>query len=220
MFWEILDEPRRVLLRDLVEKTQVEESYLAGGTALALQIGHRESYDFDWFTPVEFDPHQVVRQLEEIGETMVSDMKRGTLHAIVRGMRVTWLWYPNPLLEPLLEMPSFPEMKMASLLDIGLMKWSAISGRGAMRDFVDLYMICEQGYPLTRMKALLADKYPKAKINYYHMVKSLSYFEDAENDLLPKMLIAVDWQQVKDYYRQQQKILMDELMNDGTLLLR
>ncbi|MEW6624766.1 MAG: nucleotidyl transferase AbiEii/AbiGii toxin family protein [Bacillota bacterium] len=211
MFWEILDKPRQVLLKKLVNNMKVPESYLAGGTALALMIGHRESYDFDWFTPKEFDPEYVYRDLSNIDNSMVTDMKRGTLHALVNGIRVTWLWYPNPLLKPLLDDEQVAGLKMASLLDIGMMKWSAISGRGAMRDFIDLYMICQKGYSMIDMLGLLPAKYPNTNINYYHMVKSLSYFEDAENDLMPKMLIPLKWEDVKDFFLRTQRDLLGKV---------
>jgi hypothetical protein len=214
VFWEILDKPRQVLLSRLVSEMDVPESYLAGGTALALMIGHRDSYDFDWFTPKEFDPEDVYRSLSRLGDSMITDMKKGTLHALVDGIRVTWLWYPNPLLEPLIHEDEVRGLKMASLLDIGLMKWSAISGRGAMRDFVDLYMICQKGYGLKEMLGLFSEKYPNANINYYHMVKSLSYFEDAENDLMPRMLIPIKWDQVKDFFLAEQKELLDRVRLD------
>jgi hypothetical protein len=208
VFWEILDKPRQVLLRKLVKEIEMSNSYLAGGTALALLIGHRVSYDFDWFTPAEFDPENVYRNLSKFGDCMVTDMKKGTLHALVDGIRVTWLWYPNPLLKPLIENDDFVKgLKVASLLDIGVMKWSAISGRGAMRDFIDLFMICQKGYGLKEMLNLFPQKYPNANINYYHMVKSLSYFEDAENDPLPRMLIPLKWEEVKEYFLKEQKEL-------------
>ncbi len=209
MFWEILDKPRQVLLNKLVAEMEVPESYLAGGTALGLMIGHRDSYDFDWFTPKEFNPEDVFRSLSRLGNSMITDMKRGTLHALVDDIRVTWLWYPNPLLKPFINENTIKGLKIASLLDIGLMKWSAISGRGAMRDFIDLYMICHKGHGLKEMLELLPRKYPNANINYYHMVKSLSYFEDAENDLLPKMLTSVKWNEVKGFFLNEQKELLD-----------
>ncbi len=211
MFWEILDQPRQLLLKRLVTEINVPESYLAGGTALALMIGHRDSYDFDWFTPKEFDPEDVYRSLSKLGDSMITDMKKGTLHALVDGIRVTWLWYPNPLLKPLIHGEEVKELKIASLLDIGLMKWSAISGRGAMRERVDLYMICQNGYSIKSMLDYLPKKYPEANINYYHMVKSLSYFEDAENDLKPRMLQPLNWDEVKTYFLEVQKDLLGRI---------
>jgi len=205
VFWSVVGERRKALLKKITAKMPVEDSYLAGGTALALQLGHRESHDFDWFTAREFDPEKVAEKLSCVGEITVSEMARGSLHCFLDKARVTWLFYPNPLLEPLLEVEEMPGLSLASLPDIGLMKWSAISSRGARRDFIDLYYICREGYRLTDLYNLLPRKFPHAEINYYHLVKSLSYFADAEKDATPRMHASMSWQAVKEFFLQEQK---------------
>jgi hypothetical protein len=208
VFWSTLDRPRQILLRKIVENTPVPNSYLAGGTGLALMFGHRESVDFDWFTPNQFDNEDLYRRLAQIGKVMITETKKGTFHGFVDDIQVTWLWYPNPLIEPLVKVKDMPGLSLASVMDIGLMKWVAVSQRGARKDFIDLYMICQKGINLESMLAFLPEKYPEAKINYYHMIKSLSYFEDAEREIMPIMKIDIDWEKIKDYFLQVQKKLL------------
>lgn len=102
MFWNTLDRPRKILLTRLAANIPVSASYLTGGTALALILGHRKSIDFDWFTPNEFEPGILLRDLSVLGKVKVAETKKGTFHGFIDGIRVTWLMYPNPLLNPLI----------------------------------------------------------------------------------------------------------------------
>lgn len=125
---------------------------------------------------------------------------------------VTWLYYPNPLLEANVAVEELPNFYMSSLLDIGLMKWAAISHRGARRDFIDLYCICRRGYDLQELFFRLDQKFPGAEINHYHMVKSLSYFVDAEREAHPQMISEVNWEKVKAFFIEEQKTLLKKLL--------
>lgn len=213
MFLHILDEPRTTLLKKILVDLPVPNSYLAGGTALALLLGHRESMDFDWFTPTMFDAEEVRRKLSAIGQLQVSETKKGTFHGFVDGIQVTWLHYPNPLLDHNVELCDFPNLKLASLLDIAIMKWAAISDRGSRKDFIDLYFICQTGLTLQSLVPLLAKKYQAVNINYYHMIKSLSYFDDAEMEAWPVMHQPVEWEDIKAFFMREQKQLLCNLFN-------
>lgn len=208
--WETLGSERKAFLKRLLSNMPVPGSYLAGGTALALILGHRESLDFDWFSPEDFDPAELLHRLSKLGTVMVSDMQKGTFHGILDGVRLTWLHYPNPLLADLIQTEEMPGLKLASLLDMGLMKWVAISQRGARKDFIDLYMICNREHGLDRMVEHLPQKYPGVELNFYHMIKSLSYFDDAEREPLPRMHIQLPWYEIKSYFLREQKKLLQE----------
>ncbi len=212
MFWDILDQPRQLLLKKLSGDLPIPGSYLAGGTALALLIGHRYSVDLDWFSPQDFDPGKLGSQLKRFGEVRIAETSSGTFHGWVDDIQVTWLRYPNPLLEPLVESEDSPGLKLASLVDIGLMKWAAVSDRGARKDFFDLYALEKRGVTAERLYPLLVVKYPNANINYYHMIKSLAYFDDAEREAMPVMLEEADWEAVKVYFRRVQAKLLKEKM--------
>lgn len=208
MFWKTLDRSRKDFLAKLAANMPVPGSYLAGGTALALILGHRKSIDFDWFTPNEFDPGILLRDLTALGKVKVAETKRGTFHGFIDGIRVTWLHYPNPLLKPLIAVGDIPGLRLASLTDIAVMKWTAVGQRGARRDFIDLYCIHRHGCNLEGLLALLPEKYPETDINYYHMIKSLSYFDDAERETMPVMMEEIEWPAVKEYFLGVQKKLL------------
>ncbi len=212
MYWSVLDEKRITLLKKILKNIPLAESYLAGGTALALMLGHRVSYDFDWFAPVSFDPEDVSRTLSHAGKIVITETTRGSFHGFVDGIQVTWLFYPNPLLFDKVMVKELPNFYLSSLPDIGLMKWAAISHRGARRDFIDLYYICRQGYELKKLFLLLDKKFPGAEINHYHMVKSLSYFFDAEREAHPQMIKEVSWKTVKAFFIEEQKKLLTKLL--------
>jgi hypothetical protein len=212
MFLDILGEPRSRLLRKVLADPPVPNAYLAGGTALALILGHRESVDFGWFSPAMFDAEAVAERLSQLGQLHISETKKGTFHGFVNDIQVTWLYYPNPLLEEFITSPEIPGLYLASLVDIAVMKWSALSSRGSRKDFIDLYFIAQAGLEIQSLVPLLAKKFPDSNINYYHMIKSLSYFDDAEHEAWPVMHKSVQWEEVKAFFRQQQKLLLDKCL--------
>jgi len=211
VFWDVLNRPRQDLLAKIVENMPVPKSYLAGGTALALILGHRKSIDFDWFSPEDFDPEQLYKGLSLLGRIRIAETRQGTFHGFINDIRVTWLYYPNPLLEPPIVVEDMPGFRLASLKDIAVMKWAAISSRGARKDFIDLYSICRKGYDLEEVLSVLPQKYPGADINLYHMIKSLSYFDDAEREVMPLMLEDISWQSVKEYFLAGQRRLINKV---------
>jgi hypothetical protein len=87
--------------------------------------------------------------------------------------------------------------------DIALMKIAAIAGRGSRKDFIDLYAILRHGHSLQALFDLLHTKYAKRRGNAYHLLKSLSYFEDAEREPLPRMLEPFDWNECKNFFLRQ-----------------
>jgi len=140
---------------------------------------------------------------------MITEAKPNTFHGIFNGVQVTWLYYPRPLLDPLVVPADMPNLKISSLLDIGLMKLIAASQRGAKKDFIDLYALEQHGISVSFLISRLSDKYPGSSINYYHIVKSLVFFEDADQEPMPRMLKSIVWNEVKEHFIRLQKPLLD-----------
>ena len=92
------------------------------------------------------------------------------------------------------------------------MKFTAIAGRGTKKDFIDLYWIGQNIISLEKLFSFFDKKYGKT-YNQYHILKSLTYFEDAEKDKKPKMLKPVKWEEVKNYFLKEEKILFDKFYN-------
>ncbi len=211
MHWEVIDKNRYDILEKIVQKVSLKRYYLAGGTALALQTGIRESFDFDFFVQTEFDENLLIQELEEIGEIEVTVCRRGTVHAILNGVQITFLHFENNLVEDKVTTEDLQGLYLASIKDIAIMKLIAISQRGTKKDFFDLYFICNNfDITIKDILDLLDKKYDKNKINYLHIIQSLAYFEDAEDENLPKVFIDYNWETIKNYYIKEQEKIYNE----------
>jgi hypothetical protein len=182
--------------------------YLAGGTAVAVHLGHRQSVDLDWFTEQRLDePMRLAKELEAQGvDLQVDSVTRGMLHAEADGVRVSFLEFVYPSLVPPFEWPSF-NCHVASLDDLAAMKLLAVAQRGTKKDFLDVYALGMHGLSLTDMLAYYQKKFSTrdiARVTY-----SLSYFDDADPDPMPTMLADVDWDQVKETIRAWVKSMPD-----------
>lgn len=169
------------------------EFYLAGGTALALQLGHRRSVDFDFFVEGEFRPRDVALRLRALGRFEPWTEAANTLHGLLDGIRVSFLGYRYPLLEPLVQEGC---LRLASARDIACMKLSAVASRAAKKDFIDLFFLSK----LIPLGEMLRDYHAKDVIEGlgdYQLLKSLTYFSEAENDPAPQMLVPAVWDEVK-----------------------
>lgn len=180
-----------------VAKTGVlSDFYLAGGTGLALQLGHRMSVDLDLFTERHFEPRTVRDALRHSGGFRVDQIAAGTLHAEVGGVQLTFLRYEYPLL---FEATRFKELMVASARDIACMKLEALSSRGSRRDFVDLYFVLQR-FPLRELLDWFERKYAAAAPNQVHLAKAMTYFADAEKEPMPRMLLPADWGQIRKFF--------------------
>ena len=173
--------------------------YLAGGTALALQAGHRSSVDLDFFTTEsDFSAGALVANFSK-GLWDTDIMREGTLYGKFRGAKVSFIAYPFFIpREPYLIQDC---VKMVMPSDIAVMKIVAVSQRGKRRDFVDLYWLCHNGFSLVDLIKRLPDQYPGVAHDYHHIVKALTYFTDAESDPMPNTNFKVNWPQVKKFFQ-------------------
>lgn len=177
-----------------------EEAYLAGGTAIALYLGHRYSYDLDFFTPKKFNAGELRRYLRKnIPQFRVEREAAGTILGFIGDFRFSIFFYDYPLLfKPF----PFLSIRIADLRDLAAMKIDAISDRGKKRDFVDLYFLLQKG-SITLYEALIfyEQKYKKLSQNITHIIKSLTYFEDAEEELhMPDMIEKATWNEVRKFF--------------------
>lgn len=167
--------------------------YLAGGTALALLLGHRRSEDLDFFTQAKELPRNLTFGLRSLGEVSVVRGEAQTLEAVLQDVRVSFLSYPYPLIRPLVP---FEGVMLADAADIAAMKLSAAANRGAKKDFFDLSVLMRT-YPLEDMLAFFEEKFAGTNYNRLHLLKSVAFFDDAEGDPDPVMLEPVSWDEVK-----------------------
>lgn len=200
MYWNIIDEQRYKLLKNITETISIPNYYMIGGTALSLQLGLRLSYDFDFCVPEQFNNEVLLQELKILGKIEVKQNQKGTCDIILNGVQVSFFYYPNMLINDLISTDDMPKLKMASILDIALMKLVAIGGRGAKKDFFDLYNILNKcNITVEQLAKGLIQKFGK-NINYVNMIMGLSYFEDAEQGILPKTFVGYDWEEIKRFF--------------------
>lgn len=184
------------ILTLLGRQQSLDSFYLAGGTALALYFGHRRSADLDFFTDRSFDEERLVSSLQSRARISVVGKDRQTVHLHVDGVKVSLFGYAYPVL---FSCSSLSGIEVADPRDIACMKISAIASRGTRRDFVDVYVAAQQ-YGLDELLRLFRRKYAAANYNLVHLLKSLTYFADAEREPQPDLLLTLTWDQVKHFF--------------------
>lgn len=168
--------------------------YLAGGTALALQMGHRQSEDLDFFTESEFLPSHITERLQKIGNLSVTQEEPRTIHTVLDDVKISFISFPYSLSFSLIPCDG---ILLADERDIAAMKLSAIAGRGAKKDFIDLFVLMQK-YPLETLIGFFETLFAGKQYNRMHVLKSIVYFDDAEHDPDPIMLVEISWDEVKD----------------------
>jgi hypothetical protein len=197
MHVEILRRDQEAVLNEIGSVATENGFYLAGGTALALHLGHRRSEDFDWFTETSIeDPKVLETNLRKWGLSLTAQqVSPGTLHGVINDVHVSFLEYRYPLLKVAVEWPDF-HCRLADVADICCMKLAAIAHRGARKDFLDIYSIANATrWSLPQMLDLYQEKYNTDDVA--SVVYGLSYFQDAEEDEAPEMLHSISWIEVK-----------------------
>jgi predicted nucleotidyltransferase component of viral defense system len=190
-------------LKLLSSQTFVDQYYLAGGTAVALHYGHRRSYDLDFFSVNPIEPQPLLNHLTSLGKLEVKQNDAGTFNGQLNQTKLSFFAYLHPLLEPVLD---FEGIRIASIPDLAAMKLEAISSRGTKRDFIDAYFIA-QDKTLFSMFDWFNRRYQDQNVSQTHVLKSLTYFIDAESDPMPDMVKTLDWSSVKSFFQTEVKRL-------------
>ena len=198
MFEKTLVKGAKDALALLGQGDLLSNSYLAGGTALALQLGHRVSVDFDFFTTDDFTPRIISQELSKLGQFKEIQADKGSVFGDFKGVKFSLFTYQYPIVFPLLK---YLDLRIADIRDIAAMKIDAISSRGLKRDFVDMFFICQSGHSLNDVMGFYQKKYGKLAFNFIHIQKSLVFFGDADPEEMPKMLKLVRWKEInKEFF--------------------
>jgi len=205
----ILPAKTKNLFNKLRAKKFISRFYLAGGTAVALHYQHRHSQDLDFFTTIDFRTSVLKKNLSALGKIKVFKQEQGTLIGEMGGTKISFFILSEKLLRPT---TNIGEIRIAHPLDLALMKIMAVSDRGTKRDFFDLYVLCHNLIPLRQLFSYLPKKYGRWNYNLNHIIRSLSYFADAEKDPRPRMLIDLSWKEVKDFFKEETKNITKSLL--------
>ncbi len=189
---------------------EIKDAYLAGGTALALQLGHRISVDLDFFTQHLFNEEILSAKLSSLPEFTQDATAKWTILGKINQTKFSMFYYKYPLITPFVK---FENIFLAGLQDIAAMKIHSLEGRGTRRDFIDVFFLSKH-FTLDQMLDYYQQKYSVLADHLYPIIRSLDYFEDAEQESqMPRMLATVDWEEVKTFFRQETRRLASEKLN-------
>lgn len=176
--------------------------YLAGGTALALQLGHRRSQDLDFYTPKHFQSKNLLNKLEEVIRSKATrySLASNMLFIRILGVDLSFVWYEYPLIKPKVKMDS---IDLASKEDIGGMKILAIIQRATKRDYIDTYFLIKE-FGLEKLLGFAKAKY--TEFNPYLALRALRYFVDVEKRKEKRGRLCIysriTWPEIKEFLAQ------------------
>ena len=204
MDWQekVLDRSGHDSARRLAEAAGAD-FYLAGGTALALRLGHRISLDLDLFSAgcrlAQADRLALKEKLELSGPLGILEEKDGTCHLRLDKTPASLFYYPYKLLFP----PAvWNGLKIASIEDIAAMKLSAVVSRGSKKDFIDLFYVFRL-YKAADIFGWAERKFSDHPEFTMQAAKALVYFDDAEKEPAPRLLKPAPWREIKTYFEKE-----------------
>ncbi len=175
MFTEVLSSRQRKLL-PLIGQFR-RSFYLVGGTAIAFQVGHRRSLDFDLFTGQALRPAAIRRQIvarEQIERVLVDMVDELTV--VVRGVRLSFVVYPFAVSSRVLDrlLPAMPDLP-----SLGAMKAYALGRRSKWKDYVDLFFLLRDHVTVPEITARCRKLYGH-EFNEKNFRAQLGYFADVD----------------------------------------
>jgi hypothetical protein len=179
------------LLKKLQAVPAFSELRLVGGTALALQIGHRNSIDIDLFGKLSIDEIALNEALSNIGKLIQLKKSKNINIYSLNNIKLDIVNYPYQWIGQPIKTDT---LLLAGLKDIAAMKLAAITSRGTKKDFIDVFFLLNR-FSLPEMLDFYENKYHDGSV--FLVLKSLTYFEDADQDETPKMYVEYDWEKTK-----------------------
>ena len=191
------------LLKALTHEPLLSGVRLVRGTSLALQYGHRKSVDLDFFGEIKCDIIDINDMLRSYGRVMpIKETKTICIYK-VDGIKIDIVDYSRyPWIDDCIQEN---DLRLASPKDIAAMKVNAVEGRGSRKDFVDIYFLLKH-YSLSEILQFYRQKYPEN--SFFRALMSLTYFDDAELQMMPVMLSGVSWEEMKKYISMEVKKMM------------
>ncbi|MDF3077458.1 MAG: hypothetical protein K0S09_1347 [Sphingobacteriaceae bacterium] len=181
------------LLKQITSFSEFSGFRLVGGTALALMLGHRKSIDLDLFTDQPFDKDYLKTFIEENFHSVVFMENRSAaiLQGFINNIKTDFVSVKDPFKFPIQYLENVP---FAHLQEIAALKLNAIKGRGSKKDFWDLSKLLNI-YELKNLLKFYQERYPYD--DTFAVMRSIVYFEDAEDEPDPIKIETISWEQVK-----------------------
>ena len=180
------------LLKDICGINELASFALAGGTNLALRMGHRLSIDLDFFTSNNFDTglvFQIITKKFPSAELLFEQNQ--TMMFSINDVKVDFILYPFAWLQPFDIMEG---TRLLSIEDIIPMKLQAASNRNAKKDYWDIATLLKK-YSLDEMLKIFTAKFPQ--VDFGFIIHSLTDFEKADTELDPDTFDGTTWDEIK-----------------------
>lgn len=195
LYYETVAPETLGLLRNIQKIKLLSQTRLVGGTALALQYGHRESIDLDFFGVIDINPEQMKTELQAIGSVETISTSNAIRIFKINNVKTDFVnyhykWLKKPVI--------IDDLILADVVDIAAMKLSAVTNRGKKKDFIDIFYILKQ-YSLKEIIDFYLLKYDEK--SPFFVLKSIIYFEDAEDEPMPKTKENISWESIKETIR-------------------
>lgn len=207
---EAVEQSTLELLKTLQQDDMLKDFWLTGGTALALLIGHRTSDDLDLFNQQDFDTDQLIQYLEKSYRFKLNYSSGNTLKGTIGNLNLDLITHKYPLAGNSITIEG---IRLLSIEDIAAMKLNVIAGDGTRaKDFIDIYFILKQ-FTLPQILDFYSTKYSTR--NRFHILKSLSYFDDIDETAWPRMVLEKDLSltKLKDIIRKYVQTFLSNLTN-------
>lgn len=200
MFPRTLPDNAQNALALLGKQDFFKTTYLAGGSSLALQLGHRRSIDFDFFTNQTFELIDVKTILNRIGRYTGEHEAPKTMVGRFNEAKFSLFYYPYKLIGKTVD---YQGINLANFEDIAAMKLVAITDRGTKKDYIDLYFLANKCFSIEKMFNFYDKKYHNFEVNKVTLLKALQYFEDADGSEMPEMIKKIDWEEIKKFFQKE-----------------
>jgi Nucleotidyl transferase AbiEii toxin, Type IV TA system len=186
-------EPRTLeLLKELCNEPVLDTTFLVGGTSLALQLGHRFSVDLDLFTHTPFSADLLLGVLESRYDVQPITVTDTIFIVVVEGIKVDVVHFRYPFAQPLLNIDG---VRLADIRDVAPMKLDAVTKRGSKKGFFDMYYLIQM-FGLPQILEWYCQMFKHS--TSFHVIRSLTYFVDAEIDAMPIVFDeSITWANVK-----------------------
>lgn len=209
IYLEILDSSRLTVFNQL--KAFRNEGYLAGGTALALQLNHRISEDFDVFVNQAIDNRLRLKVQEVFGDTTFYVNSDDQISfTSPSGVRITFLWYYFKPLYPTIPTDS---LSLASVIDIALDKAQTIGRRAAWRDYVDIFYLLKNNHTdLDKIIKMAKQKF-KGEFVAAQFLSQLRYFDDVKTVPIEFVKEKYTDNEIKSYLKQSVEDYLQKILH-------
>jgi len=186
------------IIQTVCKNSFFDKFRLFGGTALALQIGHRISTDADFISEESFDRDDLILEIKKLFKNKVQNIRQNNVgvYMEITGIKVDFVSWNNPFIRKAVVID---DMRLMHKTEIAATKLNAVLNRGEKKDYIDIAVMLNE-ISLQDMFNLFKEKY--GFVDEMQLIKYLCSYSDIDFQSNPKMLIDFDWDKAKEIIKQ------------------